>query len=247
MPGPGEKTEEAVEHDFVDLARTLFGESLVSVTIYGSYLRDSFVPGVSDVNILVIVSEQKPEALRRLGSQGRSLMRRHRITPLVLSRRECETSADVFPMEYMDIVETHKVVSGPDVTEGLDLTRANLRHEIEHQLRGSLVSLRQLAVAAGRRRPFRKAMLRRELEQWYGSLSAILRGLLRLKGVTPIPQTPADLISAMNASLGLEPGPILQLLRTRKRDSVDSIDLIDALLERLTRLVEIVDSMQEGW
>jgi hypothetical protein len=178
------------------------------------------------------------------------LMRRNKITPLILSRREFVTSADVFPMEYLDIVETHQVLVGPDVTSELEINRANLRHQIEHQLRGNLVSLRQLAVAAGCPRLFRKVLLRRELEQWYGRLSAILRGLLRLQGIADIPSAPEKLVAAVNATFEFESGPIVQLLACRDsrrgKECPDSLELIDNLLARLTKLVEIVDGLQPG-
>ncbi len=236
------KTAQAIEQDFVTLLRDVLGETLESVILYGSFLKETFTPGASDVNVLVVVGEGHEPALREVGRQGRRLLRTHKITPLFLTRREFATSADVFPMEYLDIVETHKVLLGPDVTADLDISRTNLRHEVEHQLRGSLVSLRQLAIAAGRPRPFRKLLLRRRLEEWYGSLAAILRGMLRLHDVTAIPHGAEDLVREVNRAVGLEPGPILQLLACRQGECPDAVQLTDALLERLAKLVEIVDA-----
>ncbi|MFW5745885.1 MAG: hypothetical protein ACOC37_01825 [Spirochaetota bacterium] len=246
MAASTEKTKRALAVDFVELARSVFGEALESVTVYGSFLKATFTPGTSDVNVLVIVGEGHERALRELGRRGKRLLRSHRITPLVLTRREFVTSADVFPMEYLDIMDTHEVLHGPDVTTELEISRSNLRHETEHQLRGSLVTLRQLAVAAGRPRPFRKLLLRRRLEEWYGSLAAILRGLLRLHGVTVVPQASDELVREINRVLGLEPGPILELLACRQGECPDSVELIDGLLERLARLVEIVDAGPSG-
>ena len=242
MAASREQTSRVVEHDFVSLATGTFGEKLESVIVYGSLLKETFTPGTSDVNVLVVVKEGHEAALRELGRRGRRLMRRYRITPLVLTRREFVTSADVFPMEYLDIADTHKVLHGPDVTVDLTISHSNLRHEVEHQLRGSLVSLRQLAIAAGRPRPFRKALLRSRLEEWYGSIAAILRGLLRLHGVTRIPQRPDELVRGINDALKLEPGPFLQLLACRDGTCPDSVVLIDSLLERLSQLVVIVDA-----
>ena len=241
-----EDTAKAVEVDFVALAETVFGEQLESVIVYGSLLKETFTPGASDVNVLVVVAEGHEPRLRELGRRGKRLLRTHRITPLVLTRREFISSADVFPMEYLDIVETHKVLYGPDVTSELEIGQENLRHETEHQLRGSLVTLRQLAVAAGRPRPFRKLLLRRRLEEWYGSLAAILRGLLRLHGVSPVPVHSEALVKEINRVLGLEPGPILDLLACREGECPDSVELLDGLLERLARLVAIVDAGPGG-
>ena len=112
------------------------------------------------------------------------------------------------------------------------------------------MSLRQLAVAAGRPRLFRKVLLRRELEQWYGRLSAILRGLLRFQGATEIPSLPESLVEAVNKAFEFESGPIVQLLACRdgngRKECPDSLELIDNLLARLTKLVEVVDGLQSG-
>ena len=128
-----EKIRSIVEKDFVQLIKTVFGTNLGAITLYGSYVKERFNPGVSDVNVLVTLSTVDPKAVRRLGTEGRRLIKRGRITPLVLSKDEFLTSADVFPMEYLDIVQHHRVLHGDDPTTGLKIDNTNLRHEIEHQ------------------------------------------------------------------------------------------------------------------
>ncbi len=245
MPTTRDRTAHAIEHELVALCQSTFGDTLESVIVYGSFLRETFRPGSSDVNVLIVVKEGHEASLRELGRVGRRLMRKHRITPLVLTHREFMGSADVFPMEYFDIAQTHKALYGPDVAADVTISRSNLRHEIEHQLRGNLLALRQLAIAAGHRRPFRKVLLRRRLEEWSGSISAILRAILRLHDVTPIPANPEELVRSVNQALGLDAGPILQLVSRRVGDYPDTVTLVDALLERLAKLVEIVDVHHE--
>lgn len=238
-----ESIQKAVETEFVALVKEVFEGTLLSVTAYGSYVKNSFDPRVSDVNVLVIVSSVDPARLRRFGHEGRRLLRWARITPLVLSEREFQTSSDVFPMEYFDIVEHHSVLTGDDPTSTLEIDAANLRHEIEHQLRGSLVALRQLAVAAARPRLFRKLILKRELEQWYGSLAAIFRGLLRLKGVSPVPTSGQELVGAVNHVFGLEDGPFKDLIECRGNQCPEVFDMMDNMQRRLAELVAMVDSL----
>ena len=241
-----ESIDRAVKEELVALARGVFAESLVSIVVYGSYLRDSFRPGSSDVNVLIVLSEVNEARLRAFGRDGHRLIRRNNLTPLVLTLREFKSSADVFPIEYLDIVESHRAIHGRDVTLDLVLTKSNLRHQVEHQLRGCLISLRQLAVAEGRPRPFMKGALRRELNRWYGSLAAVLRGVLRLYSDAPAPHDPEALIAAVNGAVGLESGPILRLIQCRSGRCPDVHELMDGLLDRLTRLVEIVDGYEGG-
>jgi DNA-binding MarR family transcriptional regulator len=79
---------------------------------------------------------------------------------------------------------------------------------------------------------------------WYGSVSAVLRGLLRLKQSGPTPEVADELISRLNESYGLEGGPFLNLVALRQGGKADVEALADALVERLSRLVEIVDRME---
>jgi hypothetical protein len=145
-------------------------------------------------------------------------------------------------MEYMDMQAHHTVLYGADPTEELTFSHDNLRHQLEHQLRGSLVSLRQLVLSAkGRSR-----LLGRYLKRWYGSIGALFRGVLRLKGVTELPRTPEELVRQMNESLGLEAGPFLTLLRYRSGERVDPNSLAKELVVRLESLVAIVDAFEAG-
>lgn len=233
-----------MEDGIVSLVNDSFGNGAVSVIIYGSYLRSTYAPGVSDVNVLIVLEEASGEGIRRFGQHGRRFLKRHNVTPLILTRSEFLSSADVFPMEYLDIVERHTVLSGPDLTEKLDLSRDNLRHQVEHQLRGSLVSLRQLVSAIDQRRFSRTTLLKRELRAWYGSVSAVLRGLLRLKGVAATPESPDELVTAMNTAYGLEAGPLLTLVALRQGGKADVEILANDLVDRLTTLVAIVDTME---
>lgn len=249
-----ESIDRAVKVDLVSLAKSVFADNLVSVIAYGSYLRDTFRPGASDVNVLFVIREAIGAQLDAFGRDGHRLLRRFTITPLVLTRDEFAGSADVFPMEYSDLVDVHRVLYGDDVTADLTLSAVHLRHEVEHQLRGSLVSLRQLAVAAGRRRPFMERALRRELAQWQGTLWAVLRGVLRLYGYapsadptsSPIPTDPVGLVDAVNGAVGFEPGPFLTLARCRGGACPDSRELIAGLLDRLAELVRVVDRYERG-
>lgn len=240
MANKAEKTAQAVEKDFLQIVTDVFQDNLKSVMLYGSYAGTRFVPGVSDVNVLVIVEEVVPEELAALSSRAYRLINKHRITPLILSQAEFLRSADVFPMEYLDIASRNRLLFGSDISATLEFSNRNLRHQVEHQLRGSLISLRQLVVAARGR----KSVLRRDLPRWYGSVGAVMRGLLRLHGSTNVPENPADVMSTVNSTLGFEPGPFLQLLELREGGKVDSVELSLALLDRLCALVELVDTME---
>lgn len=221
--------------------QSAFADNLDSVTLYGSYVRGTFRRGSSDVNVLILLNNPDAAQIQAFGRESRRFLRSRRITPLILTRTEFHSSADVFPMEYADIRETHRTIHGSDPTDDLDLRTRNLRHQLEHQLRGNLVSLRQMVLAErGRRRA-----LRRQLTGWFGSMTAVFRGLVRLAGEKEIPGDTVALIEAVNRLYSFEPGPFLTLVRLGDDSSIDPVALSRDLDLRLSELSQQVDSLRK--
>src|SRR3989442_10849788 len=63
--------------------------------------------------------------------------------PLILSEREWRESADAFPIEYEDMRDAHRLLAGRDPWPGIQVDRGQLRRQLEHELMGKLVRLRQ--------------------------------------------------------------------------------------------------------
>jgi predicted nucleotidyltransferase len=237
--GKKETFREGVETSFLDALRECFSDNLVSVMIYGSYVSDDFVPRVSDVNVLVLLDHSDPGKIRELGARAHRLIRRFKITPLILTRSEFANSADVFPMEYMDIADRNRVLFGEDETRSLSLERRNLRHQLEERLRGSVAFLRQVLVASrGRER-----VLRHNLKILYGSLKAIFKGLLRIRGVPEIPADGRILLEQLATSFKVQVDPFQRLRVLRRGEKQDTIRLADEVLAALQELISLIDRM----
>lgn len=229
-----------LEQDLVRHVRDSFGPTLDSVTLYGSYVSGPWKAGRSDINVLILLTETAPERIRQFGADSSRFLRRHRITPLILTAREFSISSDVFPMEYADILAAHRTLAGTDPTETLDLQPHNLRHQLEHQLRGNLVALRQLNLANRRR----SSALRRELVQWFSPLAAVFRGMLRLAGETEVPKDAATVIQHVAQRYEINGNPFLTLSRARESFTEDPFDLCDALDRELSILAQKVDALR---
>lgn len=231
-----------ITDEFLPLVRDVFGERLVSVILYGSAADGSYRPGVSDVNILILLDEPQPALLEQLARRGRRKMKKYRITPMVISEQEYRNGADVFPMEYLDIRDRHLTLYGEDLTEALTFDDAHLRHQLEGQLRGALFSLRQLILSArGRRR-----LLARELPRWYGGLQALFKGLHTLVAPGEPPRRGEEALSILAGELSFDPEPFRQLIALRRGDKVEPVALSRRLLLELANLVHGVDRWESG-
>lgn len=227
------------EEAFLETLKTAFKENLHSVMIYGSYLSGNFVEGVSDVNILILIKEPLIEQIESFGISAHKMMRRKKITPLILTKSEFINSADVFPMEYLEIKDNKKLLYGEDETRTLTLKSKNLRHQLEDRLRGNVASLRQLIIASGGK----EKILGNNLKNWFGSLNALFKGLLRLKGSTPVPSGGKDTVEKIGEVFQFDINPFLDFIKFRSGEKINPKILTHNLLASLENLVSIIDKM----
>jgi hypothetical protein len=168
----------------VDVFKQVFSQRLVMAALYGSASTGTFSKDVSDINILAAVSSLTPDDLSRAVSLGKKSFSSYRITPLLLTVEELENSSDVFPVEYLEIRETMKLLYGTSLFDGIEPGRQNIRHQVETMTRGALNALRQIILlSSGSGRTFSQ-----ELRSWSGRQMPLLKALLRLSEKKPDPQ-----------------------------------------------------------
>src|SRR5256886_5059367 len=99
-----------------------------------------------------------------------------------------------------DIREAHRLLAGRDPWRGVTVQREHLRRQLEHELMGKLVRLRQ-AYAALRGDP---KQLGRVIVGSAAGFFTMLRATLRLAGKTP-PAPPDALVREAGALMGFAP------------------------------------------
>ena len=167
------------------------GPNLRSVMLYGSAVTGDHLGKRSDYNVLVVLDRLGPDELQALSSLARRWVKAGHPAPLLWTRVGLAKSAAVFPMEIADIQAGHEVLFGDDVVRDLPVHTANLRLELEHELKGKLLQLRQrYLLTHGTPRRVTELMIR--------SLSTFLvlcRGALRLYQQ----EVPANKMAALSA------------------------------------------------
>jgi predicted nucleotidyltransferase len=193
-----------------DLAAQLsraHGERLTAVVLYGSAARGEQVAQRSDLNVLVIVKSLGAAALRESAATSRAWAEAGNPPPLVLTEAEWRSSRDIFAMEFADILDRHRVITGalPDVRATVD--PAHLRHQLEFEAMGKLIHLRQAILAC-------EGDAARELELLAATKSAVLvlfRTLVRAHGERP-PEGAEAVVRRAAALAGLDPTPFLEVV-----------------------------------
>jgi hypothetical protein len=192
----------------VEQLRKAYGDSLQSVVLYGSAAAGEHIPKRSDYNVLVIVERLDMERLRAVAAVTQAWMDAGNPPPMTLTTAEWRGSWDIFPMEYADILERHRVLHGTPPFEGLAVRPADLRLQVEREALGRLLQLRRGVIAAG-------GEGKRQVELLEASLSAMMvvfRAAVRLHGESP-PTDYAALSSLVGRMAELDADPFVRVVR----------------------------------
>jgi hypothetical protein len=213
-----------------------------SAVLYGSAARGDWVPGVSDINILLVVDDTSPAVLRTLTQPFSAWRRRGNPPPMLFRRDEWSRAADAFPIELMDIQHAHRVLRGTDPVAGLMLATPHLRLLLEHELRGKLLQLRRGYVALSEDR----AALSQLGLASMPTILILLRGTLTLAG-KPVPREPEALIRETSVLTGADASALLEIMRHRPEHAwIATREQFEAYLSAVEAAARYVDHLQLG-
>src|SRR5690348_10037890 len=125
--------------DLVAQLTKAFGSGLRSVVLYGSAAAGEHIPNRSDYNVLVIADGFDLDTLHKAAAVSRAWAEAGNAAPLTFTAQEWRSSADVFPMEYADILERHRVLYGEAPFDGIAVDTRDLRLQLEHQAKGKVL------------------------------------------------------------------------------------------------------------
>lgn len=123
--------------------KTALGPQLRSVVLYGSAAAGDHLEKKSDYNVLVVLEQAGVNELRAMSEVSAAWAGSGNRPPLVFTLEELRDSADTFPIELADILQSRKVLLGDDPVAGMKIGEENLRLQIEHELKGKLLRLRE--------------------------------------------------------------------------------------------------------
>lgn len=134
---------------YVKEVKGAFGEQLEGLLLYGSAVRGEFLPGRSNLNLLLLVSSYGSAVLKQYSALHRRWSKEQIVVPLFLTEEEVHMSAAVFPLEFLEIQEQHRVLSGRDPFIGFHVKTDQLRETVLQGLTSHVLRLRQRYVEGG--------------------------------------------------------------------------------------------------
>jgi predicted nucleotidyltransferase len=229
--------------DLVRQLREALPADLRVVVLYGSAAAGDYIDNRSDTNVLVVVERLDVKTLRALAKPSAAWVKAGSHAPLLFTPESLRDSAEVFPIETLDIKDVHKVLFGDDPFPNIEIGMANLRLQVEHELRGKLMQLRSDGVLA-------IEDSKRLVSLMIASLSKFLilfRAALRLHE-QEIPSKKLDALHALARHLKFDPQPFVQIQELkegrRKAGEVDAEQLFERYLQGIEQVVRVVDQAQ---
>jgi predicted nucleotidyltransferase len=181
-----------------------------SAVLYGSAARGDFVPGRSDINLMLVLDQLTQPVLRSLSRAFTGWRKATPEPPLILSRAEWSRAGDAFPVEITDMRLSYQVLRGSDPLAGAQVDLADLRQALEREFRGKLLRLRQ---GYSTYAPEPAALGSLGLQS-AATILVLLRGLLTVAG-KPVPSDASDVASATATLIGFDPEYLLHVVRHR--------------------------------
>ena len=190
---------EDIFDEFMGDYTTLFGDDLLAIILYGSGARGEYIPKKSDINLLVVLTDNGIEHLGDAMKIVAKWQKRKVPVPLFLTKSYIESSLDAFPLEFFNMRSAYQIIHGEDILKDLTIEKKDLRLQCERELKAKLLLLRQSFLQAnGKAHPLRELV-----SQSLPAFISIFKALLYLKG-EEIPGSHEAVIPATAESFGLD-------------------------------------------
>jgi predicted nucleotidyltransferase len=202
---------EEIFAEFSGDLKKAFGDDLISIILFGSGATGEYVPGKSDLNFLVVLTDDSVSSLKRALKPAARWRKRMVNTPLFMTPEYIASSLDSYPVEFLDMKANYQVVYGEDVLENLRFQPAEVRVQCERELKGKLLHLRQAYLESEEK----AKRLREIINASITTFISIFQGLLYLRRA-PIPRTRKEIIQQVAAEFQISADVFLRLLEIRK-------------------------------
>jgi len=233
------KNPNDIVNDYVADYAAALGGSLVSVIMYGSAVTHEYVPGKSDINTAVILTDTSVPMLMKTAPVQKKWFRYGVVPPFFMTEQYIASSLDTFPVEFLDMQLSHRVLSGKDVLAGIEIGREHLRLQCERELKSVAIHLRRHFVAA----VGNDERLYELIGLSFKRLLPLFKALLMLNG-RKVPYVKSDIIVSTESLFGLGASVFSRILNMRSRRDVprESSALFDHYLKAIDTITAATDA-----
>ncbi len=228
---------------FIEGLNKVSGTNLKSVVLFGSRASNEAEGAGADYNILIITDKVSIGYLDAVSALMEKWVKIGNHPPMIFTTEEFRNSSDVFPIEFLDMKNNHRVLVGEDPFAGMEIRDWHLRHECEYELRSKLLRLRQsYLMALGNKQGLRSLLV--------GSVSSFMvlfRYALKIVG-EPVPGDKQESLKHAAVRFGISVDTFEQAMKVRRGqldlDAVELSDLLAKYLSDIEKVITVVDSFE---
>jgi hypothetical protein len=234
---------EKILSEFVGEIKNKFEDKLYSIILYGSKVNNEAVENFSDYNILILFNDLKFDDLKFLSFIIKKWVKKGNSCPVIFSTQRFKMSSDVFPIEFMDMKQNHKVLYGKDVFDEIDITEKNLRHQCEYELKSNLLKLRKMYMLnVGNNK-----QLVNILVNSLTSFLVVFKSILYLTEKN-FPIKKVDALNLLSKKINFDITPFLVIMKLKEKNKevgkIDIEKLVEKYVTELEKIVDFVDNLK---
>ncbi|MDH5180939.1 MAG: nucleotidyltransferase domain-containing protein [Gammaproteobacteria bacterium] len=218
----------------------LLGENLFACILYGSAVRGDVTPGVSDLNLLIILNESTPEAHSAIAD---CLDGKVKVELFVIGRRGMERSFQSFALKFRSIKRNYRLICGTDPLGEFAVSDERVRFTLEQSLRNlRLRSVHNYIYLRKHPERYRQFLL-----NVYTAVFTDISEILRLEGVE-VATAYTGRIQTIEKFFDIKAPILAKLLAIKNHPEQFNAEQITALHEGLFGLLHhIITWMEERW
>jgi|GEM_PF-790802 len=212
----------------IEETKKVVSDRLLSVILYGSYV-DHTESKNSDINLIAVIDKLSAIDLKNLHKAVKKWKKFNETLPLFMGKIEWFASGDVYPMEYSDIKDRHKILYGEDIVSDLKIDKCHLRLQCESETKNLLIRLRQGYIAnSSDRRAVTELIINSSK-----SLIAIFKTILRLNSDEKTPQDKHEVINKVALITGLDAEFFTRVVEFKDNKKIFSSNEHDVIIQKL--------------
>lgn len=220
----------------------VFGSQLVSLILYGSAAGGYYIRGKSDINLLIVLTPAGIEKFSDALDTVKSWKKRRVAIPLIMTRDFIESSLDSYPIEFLGMKNSHILIYGEDVLEGLPVNPNDLRLQIEREMRGKLLLLRAGYLEAEGKPRHLRSLISRSLT----AFMAIFNALLYFKG-GKMQKGRREIIKEMGKAFTIDASVFMFCVEIKegkdKFSATEVVDIFRKYLQEINNMCKMVDQL----
>lgn len=221
--------------DYISKLQAIYTKDLVSVVLYGSAASGEFTDRYSNINVMVILTDTSLPSISKAHDLVSS-KKFEMINPVFFTEEYIHSSLDIFPIEFLDIIENHTLLHGKDFMSGLQVDSRNLRFQCEQELKSKLINIKKRYLTVKNKKDLESLLF-----ATFTSTLHIMRNLLRLKGLKP-PYLKEAILNEFERAFCMNTTLLSEILWTKNKKMALTSKDVDALLTGFVKELELISS-----